>query len=134
MRKRALKKRREELRELLADRREALGELVLGMHVQGVWDDGLLARGAAEVKEVEDGLAELDLEEAPPTPETSEEVVETSAEVEEEDPKESRRRWGRKRDTREEETETGTGPPEADSAGLDASAAHPEFETAEHPG
>ena len=49
MRKRALKKRREELRELLADRREALGELVLGMHVQGVWDDGLLARGAAEV-------------------------------------------------------------------------------------
>ncbi|MBU3691876.1 MAG: hypothetical protein FGM38_07560, partial [Solirubrobacterales bacterium] len=132
MRKRALKKRREELRELLADRREALGELVLGMHVQGVWDDGLLARGAAEVREVEDGLAELDLEEAPPTPEASEEEAQTSPEADEKAPKEPRRRWGRKRGTEAEVMEAEAAPPEGGSAGLEAPAAHPEFETAEH--
>ncbi len=132
MRKRALKKRREELRELLADRREALGELVLGMHVQGVWDDGLLARGASEVREVEDGLAELDLETAPPTAEASEEVAETSPGADQEAPKEPRRRWGRKRGTETEVTEAEAAPPEGGSAGPEAPAVHPEFETAEH--
>ncbi|MGK2931483.1 MAG: hypothetical protein ACSLFD_01695, partial [Solirubrobacterales bacterium] len=53
MRKGALKKKQRQLEELHLDRREALGELVLGMFVQGSWDDSLMARGAAEVSEVE---------------------------------------------------------------------------------
>lgn len=148
MRKRALKKRREELRELLADRREALGELVLGMHVQGVWDDGLLARGAAEVREVEDGLAELDPdaesadsdEEAgaadrpgpkDATAETDREPEGRPAEPEGDEPPKKRggRLWGKKSNGASDE-DASTGQPEA---GPDSAAApHPEFETAEH--
>jgi len=59
MRKGALKKKQRQLEELLLDRREALGELVLGMYVQNNWDDDLLARGSAEVAEVETELNEL---------------------------------------------------------------------------
>lgn len=59
MRKGALKKKRRQLEELHLDRREALGELALGMYVQGNWDDNLLARGAAEVAEVERELRML---------------------------------------------------------------------------
>lgn len=137
MKKRALKKRREELRELLADRREALGELVLGMHVQGIWDDGLLARGAAEVREVEDGLAELEDDEV-----SSEavEVTESTEQPERDAPgtaptetdgkatekgERGRRRWGLRR---KEDPEEG----DAASAANRQAAAHPEFETAEH--
>lgn len=59
MRKGALKKKQRQLEELHLDRREALGELVLGMYVQNTWDDDLLARGSAEVAEVENELKEL---------------------------------------------------------------------------
>ena len=59
MRKGALKKKQRQLEELHIDRREALGELVLGMYVQNSWDDDLLARGSAEVAEVETELNEL---------------------------------------------------------------------------
>ena len=59
MRKGALKKKQRQLEELHIDRREALGELVLGMYVQNIWDDDLLARGSAEVAEVETELNEL---------------------------------------------------------------------------
>lgn len=52
MSKRALKKRRAELEALLVDRYEALGEVVLGMYAGRKWDDQILARGAAEVREV----------------------------------------------------------------------------------
>lgn len=65
MRKGAQKKKEKQLEELHLDRREALGELVLGMYVQGSWDDDLLARGAAEVAEVE---RELQLLTAPGGP------------------------------------------------------------------
>lgn len=140
MRKRALKKRREELRELLADRREALGELVLGMHVQGVWDDGLLARGAAEVREVEDGLEELeadggsteDREETPDTgaPPATREPVPEAAEEEPESEEEARGRlWRRKSKKGGEE---GAALAEPDRPSATESGPHPEFETAEH--
>ena len=137
MKKRALKKRREELRELLADRREALGELVLGMHVQGIWDDGLLARGAAEVREVEDGLAELEDDgvssEAVEVTESTEQTerdtpgtapTETDGKATEEGER-GRRRWGLRRKEDPEEAA-------AASAANRQPAAHPEFETAEH--
>ena len=139
MRKRALKKRREELRDLLADRREALGELVLGMHVQGVWDDGLLARGAAEVREVEDGLDELegdggpredrgetpDVEAPPATPEPTEE--EPNADGAEEKGKGRRWRWRSKKGD-----DKSAAPAEPDRPSTTESGPHPEFETAEH--
>ena len=64
MRKGALKKKRRQHEELLLDRREALGELVLGMYVQGNWDETIMSRGAAEVREVADELNALD---APPS-------------------------------------------------------------------
>ena len=137
MKKRALKKRREELRELLADRREALGELVLGMHVQGIWDDGLLARGAAEVREVEDGLAELEddvvgseaIEVTESTVQTERNTpgtapAETDGEAAEKGER-GRRRWGFRR---KEDPEEGAAAPAANRQ----AAAHPEFETAEH--
>ncbi|MCB0827473.1 MAG: hypothetical protein KDB62_01525 [Solirubrobacterales bacterium] len=81
MRKGALKKRKRQLEELLLDRREALGELVLGMYVQNSWDDDLLARGSAEVAEVDNELSQLTAEApakqaaaapAPVEPETAE--------------------------------------------------------------
>ncbi|MCO5315951.1 MAG: hypothetical protein M9938_07305 [Solirubrobacterales bacterium] len=68
MRKGALKKKQRQLEELLLDRREALGELVLGMYVQGDWDDNLLARGAAEVGEVERELGLLEVPDRRPEP------------------------------------------------------------------
>lgn len=143
MRKRALKKRREELRELLADRREALGELVLGMHVQGVWDDGLLARGAAEVREVEDGLDELeagggppedregtaDTEAPPATPVPMPEATEEELKTEVVEEKDKGRRWRRKSKKGDDE---GDAPAESDRPPTTESGPHPEFETAEH--
>lgn len=142
MRKRALKKRREELRELLADRREALGELVLGMHVQGVWDDGLLARGAAEVREVEDGLNELETDggspedrkqapeaEAPPAEPEPTEKDEGEPEAEEAEGRGRGRRWRR----RSKKGDGGSAAPaEPDRPSTTESGPHPEFETAEH--
>ena len=69
MRKGALKKKRRQLEELHLDRCEALGELVLGMYVQGSWDEDVMSRGAAEVQEVAD---ELDALSAPfPEPDQS---------------------------------------------------------------
>jgi len=65
MRKGALKKKRRQLEELHLDRREALGELVLGMYVQGTWDDEIMSRGAAEVREVAMELESLSSPEAP---------------------------------------------------------------------
>ncbi len=56
MRKGALKKKQRQLEELHLDRREALGELVLGMYVQNKWDEDLMSRGAAEVREVAEEL------------------------------------------------------------------------------
>lgn len=143
MRKRALKKRREELRELLADRREALGELVLGMHVQGVWDDGLLARGAAEVREVEDGLNELeddggtpeerqeapDAEVPPATREPVTEAAEEEPEAEEAGAKDRGRRWRRKPKKGDDESASLAEP---DRSSTTEAGPHPEFETAEH--
>jgi len=59
MRKGALKKKQRQLEELHLDRREALGELVLGMFVQGNWDEAIMSRGAAEVREVAEELNAL---------------------------------------------------------------------------
>ncbi|MEX1219880.1 MAG: hypothetical protein WEB05_05785 [Solirubrobacterales bacterium] len=56
MRKGALKKKQRQLEELHLDRCEALGELILGMYVQGSWDEDTMSRGAAEVREVADEL------------------------------------------------------------------------------
>jgi len=138
MGKRALKKQRNELRQLLDDRREALGELVLGMHVQGIWDDGLLARGAAEVKEVEDGLSALDApdqedrsgaepkEERPATPEVEAGTKKTEATAQETEAAGGRGLWPRRK---------GRKAPAEGKAGAvatDGTSAHPEFETAEH--
>jgi hypothetical protein len=61
MRKGALKKKQRQLEELHLDRREALGELVVGMYVQGSWDDEIMSRGAAEVREVAEELKSIDL-------------------------------------------------------------------------
>jgi len=72
MRKGALKKKQRQLEELHIDRREALGELVLGMFVQGNWDEDIMSRGAAEVREVADELSQLTAPEATPEPETGE--------------------------------------------------------------
>ena len=142
MRKRALKKRREELRELLEDRREALGELVLGMHVQGVWDDGLLARGANEVSDVEDSLDDLesdggspedhqgtpDAEASPAVPETAGKQPEVEA-AEEAEEKRRGRRW-RRRSKKANGEEAALAEPDRPST--TESGPHPEFETAEH--
>ena len=62
MSKRALKKRRAELEALLVDRYEALGEVVLGMHAGRKWDDQILARGAAEVREVITDIESLEVQ------------------------------------------------------------------------
>lgn len=72
MSKRALKKKRAELEALLTDRYEALGEVVLGMHGRGEWDDQILARGAAEVREVISELESLDLGETAAVPGSTE--------------------------------------------------------------
>ena len=76
MRKGALKKKQRQLEELHLDRREALGELVLGMFVQGSWDDDIMSRGAAEVREVADELTQLTAPDTPTGPDTGEHTAE----------------------------------------------------------